>query len=69
LQIELTCDSCGSNRFVFPDGGDEGSRVFCEECGHPLGTMGALKAAVAQAAIEKKPVPKVRKTSGIDHVR
>lgn len=69
MRIELTCAACGKNRFAFPEGGDDGSNVVCEDCGHLVGTMGALKEAVAQAVIQKRRAPRIRKKVEIDYGR
>jgi len=67
MRIELTCDQCGKNRFAFPDGGGDDAIVSCDECGHIIGSMGALKQAVAEAVVSKRRTPKiheVNKTNG-----
>ena len=69
MRIELTCAACGKNRFTFPEGGDDESEIVCEDCGHLVGTMGAVKDAVARAVIQKTRVSRVRKTVGTDHGR
>jgi hypothetical protein len=43
--IELVCESCGNNRFRFP--ADDHDPVTCEFCYDSLGTLGEVKARVA----------------------
>lgn len=53
MRIDLTCEACGDNRFSFPrDGGDD-AVVTCGECGHVVGTIGAMKDEVIQAVLGK----------------
>ncbi len=61
MRIELTCESCRQNNFSFPEDGDDDATVVCVECGHVVGSMGALKQAVAEAVIAKSPEPNIRK--------
>jgi uncharacterized Zn finger protein len=60
MRIVLTCDRCGKNRFAFPEGGGDDAIVSCEECGHIIGSMGALKQAVAEAVVSKTRTLKIR---------
>jgi hypothetical protein len=52
MKIELTCKSCGENRFSFPEGNDDDSPVNCVECGHALGTLGSLKVLIERAVMD-----------------
>lgn len=51
--VALTCPACGDNRFCFPPEGTDESSVVCEECGHDIGTLGALKEEVARAVLQQ----------------
>ncbi len=62
MRIELSCVECGKNRFDFPKQGNDEAAVVCADCGHVVGTMGALKDAVAAAVISGNGSPKIRKT-------
>ena len=42
MRLEIACAACGGNRLSL-DQKDDASRVVCEECGHPIGTIGELK--------------------------
>jgi ribosomal protein S27E len=61
MRIELACAECGRNRFVFPDQGSDDAEVSCADCGHVVGTMGALKDAVAAAVIRGDSAPTFRR--------
>lgn len=53
MRIELSCTACGKNRFSFPEAGGDAAVVTCEECGHVVGTLGALKEQVAETVLGK----------------
>lgn len=53
MRIELSCSACGKNRFSFPGAGGDDALVTCAECGHVVGTLGALKDQVAQAVLSQ----------------
>ncbi len=61
MRIELSCESCHQNNFSFPEDSDDDATVVCVDCGHVVGSMGALKQAVAEAVIAKSPEPNIRK--------
>lgn len=56
MRIELACDGCGGNSFVFPQGELDEAVVECGECGRSVGTMGALKDLVAEAVVKQNHV-------------
>lgn len=45
MTIELSCPTCGNNRFAFPKKDSEAVR--CQVCGDSLGTLGEVKQRVA----------------------
>lgn len=49
VKIELTCQSCGENRFSLSDAKTDDALVNCVECGHEVGTLGSLKSLVDRA--------------------
>jgi len=66
MRIDLACNVCGKNRFVFPEGGGDDEIVSCEDCGHIVGSMGALKQAVAEAVVSNTRKPEIRGVSQSD---
>lgn len=57
MRIELSCSACGGNRFGFPHDAQDDSVVVCEECGHNVGTLGALKDRVVGALTSRSLPP------------
>ena len=53
MRIQLNCASCGSNNFELDAGQTDDCAVSCGECGHVIGTMGELKAKLAQEVIRQ----------------
>ena len=53
VRIELNCAACGSNRFSLDRGQSDQSLIICEECGHEIGTLGALKAKLAEEVMRR----------------
>lgn len=51
MRIELTCSSCGQNRFSFPNGGGDNAMVSCADCGQDVGSLGTLKDRVERAVL------------------
>jgi ribosomal protein S27E len=47
LVIELNCNTCGNNRFNFPEKDSE--PVTCQFCGESLGTQAEVKQKMADA--------------------
>ena len=52
VKIELTCQSCGENRFSLSDAETDDALVNCVECGHEVGTLGSLKSLVERAVMD-----------------
>ena len=53
MRIELACAECGSNRFSIDDAEHDTSRIYCKDCGHEIGTLGELKARIADEVIQR----------------
>lgn len=64
MRINLQCESCGANRFKFPESGGDKAMILCDDCGHAVGTLGSLKAKVARAVLKKSAAKKTSKRSG-----
>jgi ribosome-binding protein aMBF1 (putative translation factor) len=50
--MELTCESCGGNRFDIPEATDDSAIIVCGDCYAPYGTVGDVKRQVERAVIE-----------------
>ena len=46
MAIELVCPTCGNNRFDYPD--RDSGPVLCQFCGENIGTLGEVKAKIAE---------------------
>jgi hypothetical protein len=53
MRIDLNCESCGGNRFSFPEQADDWELVACEDCAALLGTIGSLKLRLERAVMDK----------------
>lgn len=53
MRIELSCSSCGGNRFRYPPNGNGENVVICEDCGHVVGTLEELKQKVEWAVMQR----------------
>ena len=54
MRIDLACDVCRSNRFGFPEGGDEDAIVTCSDCGSAVGTLRSLREQIERAILSKR---------------
>lgn len=57
MRIDLTCANCQQNRFNYPPDDDDAAMVTCGDCGFALGSVGALKQAVANAVLNGDRAP------------
>jgi uncharacterized Zn finger protein len=53
MRIQINCASCGSNNFELADAQTDDCGVSCAECGHVIGTLGQLKAKLAEEVIRR----------------
>ena len=53
MRIDLACTGCGNNRFTLEGAKSDGCVVFCEDCGHTVGTLGELKERIAVAVLRR----------------
>jgi uncharacterized Zn finger protein len=53
MRIEINCAVCGSNNFELADAHTDDCTVSCADCGHILGTMGELKAQLAEEVLRR----------------
>jgi uncharacterized Zn finger protein len=53
MRIEINCAVCGSNNFELADAQTDACTVSCADCGHIIGTMGELKAKLAEEVLRR----------------
>jgi uncharacterized Zn finger protein len=53
MRIELNCAKCGQNSFTIIRGMGDDAMVSCSDCGHKIGTMGELKARIADEVMRR----------------
>ena len=52
VSVEINCEICGSANYSLPAGEADGGNVLCNDCGADQGSLGELKAALAERVIE-----------------
>ena len=52
VSVEIHCESCGSANYSLPDGSADDAPIRCNDCGAPQGTIGELRAALLDQAID-----------------
>jgi ribosomal protein S27E len=50
MALELNCQTCGNNRFQFPEADED--PVRCQFCGDTIGTLAAVKQRVIDEVIK-----------------
>ena len=58
MKIEINCACCGSNNFELADAQTDNCIVSCADCGHKIGTMGELKAKLAEEVVRRSSADK-----------
>ena len=51
MSVEINCEICGSANYSLPAKGDDEGAVLCNDCGADQGSLGALKAALAEQVV------------------
>jgi hypothetical protein len=51
VSVEIHCELCGSANYSLPHGDDDEASVHCNDCGADQGSVGQLKAALAEQAL------------------
>ena len=52
MPIQLVCPTCGNNRFDYPD--RDSGPVLCQFCGENIGTLGEVKAKIAEEVTKRR---------------
>ncbi|MGZ8311761.1 MAG: hypothetical protein ACXWUR_06810 [Allosphingosinicella sp.] len=53
MKIELACKVCGNNRFALAQVTSDDALVRCDDCGHEIGSLRALKEEVARIVLSR----------------
>jgi hypothetical protein len=52
VSVEIHCEACGSANYSLPGGGGDDAPIRCNDCGAPQGTIGELRAALLEQALD-----------------
>ena len=52
VSVEINCELCGSANYSLPAGGEDSGTVLCNDCGAGQGSLGELKAALAERVVD-----------------
>ena len=52
VSVEINCELCGSANYSLPAGGEDDGAVLCNDCGAEQGSLGELKAALAERVVD-----------------
>jgi hypothetical protein len=52
VSVEIHCEACGSANYSLPGGSGDGAPIRCNDCGAPQGTIGELRAALLEQALD-----------------
>jgi len=53
VSVEINCGQCGSANYSLAGGTTDDAAMQCNDCGSPQGSLGALKAAMAQLVLDQ----------------
>lgn len=52
VSVEINCEICGSANYSLPAGEADAGAVLCNDCGADQGSLGELKAALAERVLD-----------------
>ena len=52
VSVEIHCESCGSANYSLPDGSADDAPIRCNDCGAGQGSVGELKSALIEQALD-----------------
>jgi hypothetical protein len=52
VSVEINCEICGSANYSLPAGEADSGTVHCNDCGADQGSLGELKAALAERVLD-----------------
>ena len=53
VSVEINCEICGSANYSLPAGEADDGTLLCNDCGADQGSLGALKAALLERALDQ----------------
>lgn len=65
VSVEINCEICGSANYSLPAGGNDAGTVLCNDCGAEQGSLGELKAALAERVLEHSAEAKRRRLAAL----
>jgi hypothetical protein len=52
VSVEIHCEACGSANYSLPRGSGDDAPIRCNDCGAQQGTIGELRAALLEQALD-----------------
>ena len=52
VSVEIHCEACGSANYSLPGGSGDDAPIRCNDCGAPQGTIGELRTALLEQALD-----------------
>ena len=52
VSVEIHCETCGSANYSLPGGSGDDAPIRCNDCGAAQGTIGELRAALLEQALD-----------------
>jgi hypothetical protein len=52
VSVEINCENCGSANYSLPAGEADAGAVLCNDCGADQGSLGELKATLAERVLD-----------------
>jgi len=53
VTVEINCEACGSANYSLADGNADGAAIRCNDCGADQGSLGELKATLAERVLDQ----------------
>jgi hypothetical protein len=53
VTVEINCDACGSANYSLAGGAADETAILCNDCGADQGSLGELKAAMAERVLDQ----------------
>jgi hypothetical protein len=53
VTVEINCDACGSANYSLAAGAADEAAILCNDCGADQGSLGELKAAMAERVLDQ----------------
>jgi hypothetical protein len=53
VTVEINCEACGSANYSLAGGAADEAPILCNDCGADQGSLGELKAAMAERVLDQ----------------